>query len=107
MVATILPLVGSTTTDVLPHPEKIRLVVRSYAMPVGPSHGAKGQEAIAFQVLVSITCMVLVPSLLTKIFPLPSLAAPSGPLSSSWTVLTMAPLFGSIATTVPIGRLWL
>src|SRR6267378_3435058 len=76
-------------------------------MPVGPSHGASGHDATAVIVFSSITWIVLVPSLLTKIFPLPSLAAPSGPLSSSWTVPTMAPLFGSMATTVPIGRLWL
>jgi len=29
IVATIFPVTGSTTTDVLPHPEKIRFVVRS------------------------------------------------------------------------------
>jgi len=96
---------GSTTTDVLLHPERIRFVARSYAIPVGPSQGASGHEARTFIVLTSITWMVLLPSLLTKIFPLPSLAAPSGALSSRATVPTMSPLLASIATTVPIGRL--
>ena len=74
-------------------------------MPVGPSHGASGHDATAVIVRSSITWMVLLPSLLTKIFPLPSLAAPSGASSSSCTVATIAPLLGSIATTVPAGRL--
>src|SRR2546425_12295496 len=39
-------------------------------MPVGPSHGASGHDASTFMVLTSSTCMVLVPSLLTKILPL-------------------------------------
>src|SRR6185503_9014291 len=82
MVATTFPVVASTTTDVLPHPEKIRLVGRSYAIPVGPSHGAIGHDASTRIVLTSITWIVFVPSLLTKILPLPSLAAPSGELSS-------------------------
>ena len=76
-------------------------------MPVGPSQGASGHEAIGFQVFTSITWMVFFPSLLTKIRPLPSAAAPSGAVSSSSTVATMSPLFGSIAVRVPIGRLWL
>src|ERR1700688_2344552 len=36
IVATILPALGSTTTDVLLHPEKMRSDALSYAMPVGP-----------------------------------------------------------------------
>src|SRR5439155_7468528 len=83
------------TTEVLPHPEKIRFVARSYAMPVGPSQGASGHEARTFIALTSITWMVLLPSLLTKIFPFPSLAAPSGALSSSATVPTMSPVLAS------------
>src|SRR5258708_35739208 len=55
IVATILPVVASSTTDVLLHPEKMRFVALSYAMPVGPSHGASGQEAVAFHVLTSMT----------------------------------------------------
>src|SRR5262245_66449812 len=51
--ATTFPLCGSTTTDVLLHPEKIRSLALSYAMPVGPSHGASGHDAVAFQVLTS------------------------------------------------------
>src|SRR5262249_49599277 len=47
IVATTLPLFGSTTTDVLLHPEKIRSDALSYAIPVGPSHGASGHEAVA------------------------------------------------------------
>src|SRR5437879_4208361 len=107
IVATIVPDAGSTTTDVLPHPEKMRFVARSYAMPVGPSQGASGHDASTFICLASITWMVLLPSLLTNSLPLPSLAAPSGPLSSSSTVPTIAPLVGSSATRVPMGRLWL
>ena len=37
MVATTLPVFGSTTTDVLLQPEKMRFDALSYAMPVGPS----------------------------------------------------------------------
>ena len=55
MVATILPELASTTTDVLLQPEKMRFEALSYAMPVGPSHGASGHEAVAFHVLTSIT----------------------------------------------------
>jgi NAD(P)-dependent dehydrogenase (short-subunit alcohol dehydrogenase family) len=54
MVATTLPVFGSTTTDELLQPEKIRFEGLSYAMPVGPSHGASGHEAVAFHVLTSI-----------------------------------------------------
>ena len=86
MVATILPVSASTTTDVLLQPEKMRFDALSYAMPVGPSHGASGQEAVAFHVLTSITWIVFLPSLLTKMCPLPSAAAPSGAVSSSSTV---------------------
>src|SRR2546430_11799908 len=74
-------------------------------MPVGPSQGASGHDASTFIVLTSSTCMVLVPSLLMKILPLPSLAAPSGELSSSCAVPTMSPVLASSATAVPIGRL--
>src|SRR5262245_14355444 len=105
MVATILPEPGSTTTDVLLQPEKMRFDALSYAMPVGPWHGASGHEAIAFHVFTSITWIVFLTSLLTKMWPWPSAAAPSGALSSSSTVATMSPLFGSIAVSVPIGRL--
>ena len=55
IVATTLPVLASTTTDVLLQPEKMRFVALSYAMPVGPSHGASGHEAVAFHVLTSIT----------------------------------------------------
>src|SRR5215813_8148740 len=65
-VATTLPVLGLTTTDVLLQPEKIRSEALSYAMPVGPSHGASGHDAVAFQVLTSITCIVFLLSLLTK-----------------------------------------
>src|SRR6202162_5680320 len=105
MVATIFPPLGSTTTDVLLQPEKMRFEALSYAMPVGPLHGSSGHEAVAFQVLTSITWMVFLPSLLTKMCPLPSAAAPSGALSSSSAVPTMLPVWGSIAVRVPIGRL--
>src|SRR5882762_32269 len=105
MDATILPVLASTTTDVLLQPEKMRFVALSYAIPVGPSHGPSGHDAVAFHVLTSITWMVFLPSLLTKMCPLPSAAAPSGALSSSSTVATMSPLLGSIAVSVPIGRL--
>src|SRR6185436_20692506 len=97
MDATTLPELASTTTDVLLHPEKMRFVALSYAMPVGPSHGAIGHEAVAFHVLTSITWIVFFDSLLTKMWPLPSAAAPSGAVSSSSTVATMSPLCGSIA----------
>src|SRR5580704_5165604 len=66
IVATTLPVFASTTTDVLLHPEKMRFEALSYAIPVGPSQGASGHEAVAFQVLTSITWMVFLPSLLTK-----------------------------------------
>src|SRR5438876_3063677 len=105
MDATILPVLASTTTDVLLHPEKMRFVALSYAIPVGPSHGASGHDAVAFHVFTSMTWIVFLPSLLTKTWPLPSAAAPSGALSSSSTVATMSPDFGSIAVNVPIGRL--
>src|SRR6476646_8820332 len=85
IVATTLPLSASTTTDVRLHPEKIRFDALSYAMPVGPSHGASGHEAVTFHVFTSMTCIVFLRSLLTKIRPLPSAAAPSGALSSSST----------------------
>src|SRR5450759_4809056 len=105
MDATILPVLASTTTDVLLQPEKIRLDALSYAMPVGPSHGASGHDAVTFHVLTSITWIVFLLSLLTKMCPLPSAAAPSGAVSSSSTVATMSPVFGSSAVRVPIGRL--
>src|SRR5258708_20609462 len=105
MDATTLPVLASTTTDVLLHPEKMRFDALSYAMPVGPSHAPSGHEAVAFHVLVSITWIVFFPSLLTKMCPLPSAAAPSGALSSSSTVATMSPLLRSIPVTVPIDRL--
>src|SRR5512141_262245 len=105
MEATTLPVLASRTTDVPLHPEKMRFDDLSYAMPVGPSHGASGHDAVAFHVFTSITWIVFLPSLLTKMWPLPSAAAPSGALSSSSTVATMSPLVGSIAVRVPIGRL--
>src|SRR5215475_7682368 len=55
IVATTLPVSGSTTTDVRLQPEKIRFVALSYAMPVGPSHGVSGHDATAFQVFTSMT----------------------------------------------------
>jgi len=70
---------GSTTTDFPLQPEKSRPVARSYAMPVGPSHGDSGQDATTFNVFSSMTCIVLVPSLFTKILPIrhwPRLRAP-------------------------------
>src|SRR5258705_8528763 len=106
MDATILPVLASRTTDVLLHPEKMRFDALSYAMPVGPSHGASGHEAVTFHALVSITWIVFLLSLLTKMCPLPSVAAPSGALSSSSTVATMSPVLGSMAVSVP-GLLWL
>src|SRR5467141_4349110 len=105
MFATILPVLASTTTDVLSQPEKMRFDASSYAIPVGPSQGASGHDAVAFHVLTSITCIVFLLSLLTKMCPLPSAAAPSGAVSSSSTVATLSPVFGSIAVKVPIGRL--
>src|SRR6516225_6633455 len=105
MVATILPVFGSTTTDMLLHPEKIRSDALSYAIPVGPSHGASGHEAVAFHVLTSITWIVCLLSLLTKMWPLPSAAAPSGAVSSSSAVPTTSPVLGSMAVKVPTGRL--
>src|SRR5213595_4277299 len=105
MDATTLPVLASTTTEVLLQPEKMRFDALSYAMPVGPSHGASGHDAVAFHVLTSITCIVFLLSLLTKMCPLPSAAAPSGAVSSSSAVPTISPLLGSIATSVPIGRL--
>src|SRR5207249_10006172 len=77
MDATILPVLASTTTDVLLQPEKMRFDALSYAIPVGPSHGASGHDAVAFQVFTSITCIVFLLSLLTKMCPFPSAAAPS------------------------------
>src|SRR6266478_5136696 len=105
MDATILPVLASTTTDVLLQPEKMRFDALSYAIPVGPSHGASGHEAVAFHVLTSITWIVFLLSLLTKMCPLPSAAAPSGAVSSSSAVPTISPVLGSIAVRVPIGRL--
>ena len=63
-------------------------------MPVGPSHGAIGHDAVAFHVFTSITWIVFLLSLLTKMCPLPSAAAPSGAVSSSSTVATMSPVVG-------------
>src|SRR5262245_49309034 len=103
--ATTLPVPALTTTEDLLQPEKIRFVAPSYAMPVGPSHGASDHEAVAFHVLMSITWIVFLLSLLTKICPLPSVAAPSGEVSSSSAVATTSPVLGSIAVSVPIGRL--
>src|SRR6185295_5813510 len=105
MDATTLPVLASTTTDVLLQPEKMRFDAWSYAMPVGPSQGASGHEAVAFHVLTSITWMVFLLSLLTKTWPLPSAAAPSGAVSSSSTVATISPVLGSRAVRVPMGRL--
>src|SRR4029077_18905291 len=105
IVATTLPVAGSTTTEFLLQPEKMRFDTLSYAMPVGPSHGASGHDAVAFQVLASITWIVFFPSLLTKMRPLPSAARPSRAVSSRLTVATMSPVLGSIAVRVPIGRL--
>src|ERR1035437_5551735 len=103
--ATTFPVPASTTTEFLLQPEKIRLDALSYAMPVGPAHGASGHDAVAFHVFTSITCIVFLLSLLTKMCPLPSAAAPSGAVSSSSTVATMSPVFGSRAVRGPIGRL--
>src|SRR6195256_5337989 len=72
MDATTLPVLASRTTDVLLQPEKMRFDALSYAMPVGPSQGASGHDAVAFHVLTSITWIVCLPSLLTKMCPLPS-----------------------------------
>src|SRR6266849_5807877 len=105
MDATILPVAASMTTDVLLQPEKMRFDGLSYAIPVGPSHGASGHDAVAFHVLTSITWIVFLVSLFTKMCPLPSAAAPSGALSSSSALPTMSPVLGSSATRVPIGRL--
>src|SRR5436189_4952429 len=105
MDATTLPVLASRTTDVLLQPEKMRFDALSYAMPVGPSHGASGQEAVAFQVLTSMTWMVFLRSLLTKMWPLPSAAAPSGDVSSSSAVASTSPVLGSSAVSVPMGRL--
>src|SRR6202035_2307839 len=105
MDATTFPVLASTTTDVLLQPEKMRFDALSYAIPVGPSHAARGHDAVAFHVLTPITWIVLLPSLLTKMCPLPAAAAPSGAVSSSSTVATMSPVFGSSAVRVPIGRL--
>src|SRR5947208_2899965 len=105
MVATILPVLASRTTDVLLQPAKMRLVGLSYAMPVGPVHGASGHEAVAFHVLTSITWIVPLVSLFTKMCPLPSAAAPSGDASSNSAVPRMSPVFASRAVRVPIGRL--
>src|SRR2546425_2546505 len=105
MDATILPVLASRTTDVLLHPEKRRFDALSYAIPVGPSQGASAHEAVPFHVLTSITWIVFLLSLLTKMCPLPSAAAPSGAVSSSSTVATMSPVLGSSAVRVPIGRL--
>src|SRR4029077_8736881 len=106
IVATTFPVLASTTTEDLLQPAKIRWDALSYAIPVGPSHGASGHDAVAFQVFTSITWIVFLFSLLTKMCPFPSAAAPSGAVSSSSTVATMSPVFGSIAVSVPIGRLW-
>src|SRR2546426_12330734 len=105
MVATILPVLASTTTDVLLQPEKMRFVALSYAMPVGPSHGASGHEAVAFHVLMSITWIVFLPSLLTKMCPLPSAAAPSGDVLSCSTVAPIFPRSGFLVVSVPSWRL--
>src|SRR5215467_820281 len=105
MAATTLPVFASSTTDVLLQPEKMRLVALSYAIPVGPWHGASGHDVVAFHVLTSTTWMVCLLSLLTKMWPLPSAAAPSGAVSSSSAVPTMSPVRGSSAVSVPIGRL--
>src|SRR5215831_17454161 len=105
MDATIFPVFGSTTTELLLQPEKMRSDALSYAMPVGPVQGARGQDAVAFHVLTSMTWIVFLLSLFTKMCPLPSAAAPSGALSSSSTVAMMSPLFVSSAVSVPIGRL--
>src|SRR5205085_9352734 len=105
MDATTLPVAASTTTDVLLQPAKMRFDALSYAMPVGPTHGASGHEAVVFHVLTSMTWIVLLPSLFTKMWPLPSAAAPSGAVSSRSTVATMSPLAGSMAVAVPVGRL--
>src|SRR6476620_5803155 len=103
--ATTFPVLASTTTDVLLQPEKMRFEALSYAIPVGPSHGASGHDAVAFHVFTSITWIVFLLSLLTKMCPLPSAAAPSGDVSSSSTVATMSPVLGSIVVSVPMGRL--
>src|SRR5450830_1865550 len=105
MDATTLPVLASTTTDVLLQPAKMRFDALSYAIPVGPSQGASGHDAVVFHVLTSMTWIVFLPSLLTNRCPLPSAAAPSGAVSSISTVATMSPVLGSIAVTVPIGRL--
>ena len=55
IVATTLPVFASVTTDVLLHPEKIRSLALSYAMPVGLSHGAIGHDANTFMVFASST----------------------------------------------------
>src|SRR5664280_211662 len=101
IVETILPVPASITAEVLLHPEKIRLLVRSYAIPVGPSQGERGHDARTFIVLSSITWIVFLLSLLTKSFPFPSHAAPSGELSSSWASPVIAPVPGSRAVAVP------
>src|SRR5258708_20071309 len=89
--ATTLPVAGLTTTEELLHPEKIRSEALSYAMPVGPSHGASGHEAVVFHVFTSTTWIVFLLSLLTKICPFPSPAPPSRPLSPSSPLAPISP----------------
>src|SRR5580700_1525532 len=66
MDAATFPVLASTTTEFLGQPAKMRFDALSYAMPVGPSHGASGHDAVAFHVLRSTTWIVFLPSLFTK-----------------------------------------
>src|SRR5262245_57924098 len=55
IVATIFPSCGSTTTEVRLQADRIRFDALSYAIPVGPWHGARGHDAVAFHVFTSMT----------------------------------------------------
>ena len=85
----------------------MRFVVRSIAMPVGPSHGSMLHVATTFHVFVSITSMAFLSSMLMKIRPFPLLTPPSGAVPLNGIVATTFPVWPSITTAVPPGWLWL
>ena len=104
MDATILPALGSTTTEVLLHPEKMRFDALSYAMPVGPSHGARGHE-VAFPRMDVDHLDGILAFVVDEDVSLAIGRGAFGAVSSSSTVATMSPVLGSSAVRVPIGRL--
>src|SRR5712671_533695 len=94
-VATTLPSSAFTIAIILlSQPENNRRFLRSRANPLGSVQGASGHFAFTSILFASMASISLLSSMLTKISPLPSLAANSG-LPSSLMVPSTVPFSAS------------